>query len=152
MRFCGFVMGRAEDALKQRGRKMQKKNIMAVAYGVGALALTAVGVLLGDHATILGVDAAGISNTVRNNFGAIADLLGGGSYLAGAGFGIQSALKFKAHADDNRQNNIVKPIAYAGVAGALLALPTFLTTGSDTLFGQGSGDATSIDGNGLGRN
>ena len=131
---------------------MEKKNIMAIAYGVGALALTAVGVLLGDHATVLGVDAAGISNTIRNNFGAVADLLGGGSYLAGAGFGIQSALKFKAHADDGRQNKVTPAIAYAGVAGALLALPTFLTTGSDTLFGQGASDKTSIDGNGLGRN
>jgi hypothetical protein len=130
---------------------MQKKNIVGLAYGVGALALTAVGMVMGDASLLLGVDAAAISDNVRGNFGAVADLLGGGAYLAGAGFGIQSALKFKAHNENPQQVKLSQPLTYGVVAGALLALPTFLDTGADTLFTTGGGDKTSIDGNSLGR-
>jgi hypothetical protein len=129
---------------------MKKQTILGLAYGVGACALTAAGVLLGDHGALFGVDVAQMSDSVRGNFGAIADLLGGGAYLGGAGFGIQSALKFKAHNENPQQNPLSKPITYGVVAGALLALPTFLTTGSDTLFNNG-GTATTIDGGQLGR-
>ena len=124
---------------------MKKQTILGLAYGVGALALSAVGVALGDHGLVLGADAAAVADNVRGNFGALADLLGGGAYLGGAGFGIQSALKFKAHNENPQQNPLSKPITYGVVAGALLALPTFLTTGSDTLFNNG-GQATTING------
>ena len=129
---------------------MKKNTILGLAYGAGALALTAVGFMLGDHGAVFGVDAAAVADNVRGNFGALADLLGGGAYLGGAGFGIQSALKFKAHNENPQQNPLSKPITYGVVAGALLALPTFLTTGSDTMFNSG-GQATSINGNNLGR-
>jgi intracellular multiplication protein IcmD len=130
---------------------MKKQTLIAAAYGVGALGFAALGALIGDHGTLLGVDAQTMATTVRGNFGSIADLLGGGAYLAGAAFGIQAALKFKAHNENPQQVKLSQPLTYAVVAGALLALPTWLTTGSDTMFGVGGGTATSINGNSLGR-
>jgi intracellular multiplication protein IcmD len=127
---------------------MKKNTLVAIAYGIGAVGCAALGVSLGDASMLLGVDAAGISDNVRGNFGAIADLMGGGAYLAGAGFGIQSA--FKAHNENPQQVKLSQPLTYGVVAGALLALPTFLDTGADTMF-DSAGTATSIDGNSLGR-
>jgi hypothetical protein len=65
--------------------------------------------------------------------------------LAGAAFGIQSALKFKAHNENPQQVKLSQPMTYAIVAGALLSLPTFLTTGADTMF-SGGGQKNSIHG------
>lgn len=130
---------------------MTKKNLMAIGYGLGALSFAAVGAMLGDQSTLLAADVGTISNTVRQNFGGIVDLISGGSYIIGLASGIQAALKFKAHNENPQQVKLSQPVVYLAVCGALLALPTFITTGSETLFGNGSGNTTRIDGNGLGR-
>jgi hypothetical protein len=131
---------------------MQTNTLSAIGFAIGAVAFGALGAVFGDHGLMMGVDAASVANNIRGNFASIADLLGGGSYLAGAAMGIQSALKFKAHNENPQQVKLSQPMTYAAVAGALLALPTFLTTGSDTMFGQSGGETTRIDGsNQLGR-
>ena len=126
---------------------MKKNTLIGAAYAVGALGLAAIGAMLGDYSAMqAAVDAKGVADQVKGNFGAIADLMGGGAYLAGAGFGIQAALKFKAHNENPQQVKLSQPLTYAVVAGALLSLPTFLTTGADTMF-NGGGTATKLDGN-----
>ena len=123
-----------------------KNKKIALAYGLGALGLSALGFALGDASALsMAVDAAAVANQVRSNFQGIADLMSGGAYLAGAAFGIQAALKFKAHNENPQQVKLSQPMTYAIVAGALLSLPTFLTTGSDTMF-SGGGQKNSIYG------
>ena len=117
---------------------MDKKKMLGLAYGAGALAMVAVGALVGTEAALLGSTVGQMASNVSSNFSAMADLLSGGSYLAGAGFGIKSAMAFKMHAEDARQHKLSTAMVLALVSGSLLALPTFLSTGSDTMFGQGA--------------
>jgi intracellular multiplication protein IcmD len=73
-----------------------------------------------------------------SNFAALADLISGGAYLAGAGLGFQAAMKFKAHNDNPQQTKLSQPIVYALVAACLLSLPSFIGTFSDSAYGEGA--------------
>lgn len=73
---------------------------------------------------------------IFGNFGALADLISGGSYLAGAGLGFQAAMKFKAHNDNPQQTKLSQPIVYALVAASLLSLPSFIGSFGETAYGD----------------
>lgn len=125
--------------------KKHRQQKTALAYGLAALGCSAIGFALGDSpALAMAVDIKDVANQIRSNFQGVADLMSGGAYLAGAAFGIQSALKFKTHNENPQQVKLSQPMTYALVAGALLSLPTFLTIGTDVLFLNG-GQKTTVN-------
>lgn len=133
--------------MRNSNKKIHKKSTCA--YALAALGFCAIGFALGDSpALALAVDLKTVADQIRSNFQGIADLMSGGSYLAGAAFGIQAALKFKAHNENPQQVKLSQPITYALVAGALLSLPTYLTVGSDVLF-QNGGTKNTVNGGGV---
>jgi intracellular multiplication protein IcmD len=90
-----------------------------------------------------------VAINIFGNFGALADLVSGGSYLAGAGLGFQAAMKFKAHNDNPQQTKLSQPIVYALVAASLLSLPSFIGTFGESAYGD-SATKTSLS-NGTGQ-
>lgn len=86
-----------------------------------------------------------VAGNVKGQFGDIADMIGGASYIMGAGFGIRGALKLKEHNENPQQIKLSQPLTNLIVAGALLALPSVMSTGSGTIFGDGA-SKTSISG------
>lgn len=119
-----------------------KKNTMKT------LGLLGLGVAL----TALAVDPAmaqtslnKVTTELRGQMGGVADLLSAVSYIGGVGFGIKAALKLKEHNETKGQTPLSQPITMGIVAALLIALPTFLKTATETLFG-GSSQKTTADG------
>lgn len=81
---------------------------------------------------------AKVIHGMADQFQAAAELLTTVSYLIGAGFAVQSALKFKEHNDNPQQVKLSRPITLALVAGLLLALPSWMTVVTTTPFGETS--------------
>ncbi len=79
------------------------------------------------------LEVSDLADTARGQLGAVADLISSGSYIIGAATGVMSLLKFKEHNENPQQNKISKPITLLAVSGGLLALPSFLTVGQDSL-------------------
>ncbi len=119
-----------------------KKNTMKT------LGLLGLGVAL----TALAVDPAmaqtglnKVTGELKGQMGGVADLLSAVSYIGGVGFGIKAALKLKEHNESKGQTPLSQPITMGIVAALLIALPTFLKTATETLFG-GSSQKTTADG------
>ena len=119
-----------------------KKNTMKT------LGLLGLGVAL----TALAVDPAmaqtglnKVTGELKDQMGGVADLLSAVSYIGGVGFGIKAALKLKEHNESKGQTPLSQPITMGIVAALLIALPTFLKTATETLFG-GSSQKTTADG------
>ncbi len=93
------------------------------------------------------VDVAGLATTAEGQLDSVADLISSGAYIIGAATGVMSLLKFKEHNENPQQSKISKPITLLAVSGGLLALPSFLTVGQDSL---GLVDDTGGGENGLG--
>ena len=107
---------------------------------------------LGVALTALAVDPAmaqtglnKVTTELRGQMGGVADLLSAVSYIGGVGFGIKAALKLKEHNESKGQTPLSQPITMGIVAALLIALPTFLKTATETLFG-GSSQKTTADG------
>lgn len=109
--------------------------------------------LLGSLALVAGTAMAQssginiITGTILGQTGGIVDLLSAISYIAGVGFGIKAALKFKEHNESKGQIPISQPITLFAVAAMLLALPTILQIAKEALFGTGSTGTDSDGGN-----
>lgn len=73
------------------------------------------------------------SNKVHDQFQGAADLISGGSYIAGAAFGVQAAMKLREHSENPQQTRLSKPLTFGVVSGALLALPSFLSVGTESM-------------------
>ena len=119
-----------------------KKNTMKT------LGLLGLGVAL----TALAVDPAmaqtglnKVTGELKTQMGGVADLLSAVSYIGGVGFGIKAALKLKEQNESKGQTPLSQPITMGIVAALLIALPTFLKTATETLFG-GSSQKTTADG------
>ena len=89
-----------------------------------------------DPSTSTGVGLSGLTGNTTNQFEAITMILSGLAYVAGIGFGLKAALKLKQQSESNGQIPLSQPIMLGVVAAILIALPTFLTTGVDTVFGE----------------
>ena len=65
-------------------------------------------------------------------------------FVGGLVTGGMSALKFKEHNENPNQTKLSKPITYLLVSAALIGIPTYLGTMTNTLNGDGhqSSDAT----------
>lgn len=92
--------------------------------------------LVGGLAMAGGDDLAGVANTLKGNFEALAQLVTAGSYLAGLGFAVGAVLKFKQHKDNPTQIPVGTPIAMLFVAVALLFLPMVLKVAGKSVFGS----------------
>ena len=103
-------------------------RVAGFAAGFASLALFA------DHAMAITIADVGTNTTA--NYQSIADVISGGAYLGGAGFGVKAAMKLRDHHENPQQTKLSAPITYGLVAGALLGLPTFLTVGGDSTLGQ----------------
>jgi intracellular multiplication protein IcmD len=77
---------------------------------------------------------AGVANTLKSNFQALAQLITAGAYVAGFGFAVGAILKFKAHKDNPTQIPIGTPIALLFIAAALIFLPSLFEVAGETLF------------------
>lgn len=121
--------------------KSFKKYALPALQLIGAAGLC----MLPEFASAMNVGA--VAQNVSGNFTALADLISGGAYLGGAGLGIQAALKFKAHNENPQQVKLSQPMVYALVAASLLALPSFIGTASDTMWG-GSQQSSQLGGGG----
>lgn len=92
-----------------------------------------------------GTGIAKVASTVKSNFGAIAQLITAGSYIAGLGFGVGAVVKFKAHKDNPQQVQLSVPIALLFVAAALMFIPSVFKSAGQTLYGT-SGSAPGVSG------
>ena len=79
-----------------------------------------------------------MASKITSNIGALTQLITAGSYIAGIGFAVGAIMKFKAHKDQPTQVPVGTPVALVFIAGALLFLPTILSTAGDTMFGAGA--------------
>lgn len=80
-------------------------------------------------------DLGSMATKITGTFGAIGKLITGASYVAGLGFAVGSIMKFKQHKDNPTQVEIGKPVTLLLVAGALLFMPSLLSTVGTTMFG-----------------
>jgi len=120
------------------------KNILG-AIGIGSLLLVA-----SSGAMAQGLND--VTGTLMGQMPGITDVLSAVAYIAGIGFGIKAALKFKEHNETKGQQvPLSAPITLAAVAAMLIALPTFLTTGTEAVFGVGA-EGTGIEAGGALRN
>lgn len=122
--------------------KVKKNVLTALGYAAGAIGMFVLGM---DSA--FAMDFKQVAGNLQGQFQGGADLISGGSYLVGAGLGVQAALKFKEHNDNAQQVKMSKPLTYAVVSGCLLALPSFLTVGGDSTFGDGQSNSGICKGN-----
>lgn len=75
-----------------------------------------------------------VATKLTTGFGAIAQLITAGAYLAGLGFSVGAIMKFKNHKDNPSQVPIGTPIAMTFIAAALLFLPSILGVTGGSLF------------------
>jgi len=118
-----------KQAKKGETMKLTKKLFSTV--GVGSLLLVA-----STGAMAQGINT--VTNNVMGQMPGITDVLSAVAYIAGIGFGIKAALKLREHNETKGQVPISTPITLGVVAALLLALPTFLSTGKEAVFGTGS--------------
>lgn len=107
-------------------RRISKSTLIAVGATLACVAVPAFaqGQNIGDSA-----------NNLFNQFSGIANVLTGGSFLAGIGLGGAAALKFKAHSENPQQVPLKHPLGYAAAASLCIGLPAFLNMGAGTFFG-----------------
>ena len=120
--------------------KSLKRILPSLGYALGAAGLF----LLGDNAQAATLKV--IADGASQQFQSVAELLSTGSYLVGAGMAVQAALKFKEHNENPQQVKLSKPVTYALVAGMLLGLPTWMTVGKDSMFGDSQATTTAASG------
>lgn len=108
---------------------MNKGVLKRVLSGVGLLCFVGLAFAGEDN-------LAGVADTLKNNFSALAQLVTAGSYLAGLGFAVGAVLKFKQHKDNPTQIPVGTPIAMLFVAIALLFLPMVLKVAGKSVFGS----------------
>lgn len=113
-----------------------------------AMILAAVATLLVAEPAM--AETAGeVADRLTGQFEGFAKLIFGAMFLVGIGLGGLAALKFKAHADNPQQNKLTTPIILALVAAMLIALPTFINTGLETLWSGAETGGIQGDGAGL---
>jgi intracellular multiplication protein IcmD len=127
---------------KTTGRKQAFKYLaISLAFIFGGLFFSEVA----SAASSNGMDLAGVSNQIKTNFKSLAELITAAAYIAGFGFAFAAILKFKAHKDNPTQIPVGTPIALLFIAAALIFLPSILTMGGKTVFGN-NGKAGNIGG------
>ncbi|EPP7233407.1 hypothetical protein ACTOJ1_000286 [Shigella flexneri] len=116
---------------------MKNKSVVFTLALAAASSLVFTGVA--DAETVSGV-AGRLTDQLTN----ISKLAVGVMFVGGLVTGGMSALKFKEHNENPNQTKLSKPITYLLVSAALIGIPTYLGTMTNTLNGDGhqSSDAT----------
>lgn len=83
-----------------------------------------------------GQDFGDVANNLSGQLGAFGKLALGAMFLAGIGVAAGAAFKFKAHSENAQQVPLKVPLFWTIVAAILIAIPTFLAVGQNTLFGD----------------
>jgi|SRR5476651_192022 len=117
-------------------KQLKSALVRAAGFAAGMASIA----LFADHA--MAETIADVANNTTTNFQSIADVISGGAYLGGAGFGVKAAMKLREHHENPQQVKLSAPVTYGLVAGALLGLPTFLTVGGDSTLGTGGAKNT----------
>ncbi len=116
---------------------MKNKSLALTLALAAASSLVFTGVA--DAETVSGV-AGRLTDQLTN----ISKLAVGVMFVGGLVTGGMSALKFKEHNENPNQTKLSKPVTYLLVSAALIGIPTYLGTMTNTLNGDGhqSSDAT----------
>lgn len=92
----------------------------------------------GETTTAPAGGIASLANNLKGNFGALAQLITAGSYVAGFGFILASIFKFKSHKDNPTQIPVGTPIALLFIGAAMVFLPSLIGSAGKSVFSQGS--------------
>lgn len=92
--------------------------------------------------SILSMTAIALPSIVQDL--SIITILSSICYISGTGYGLQAALKMKVYNENPKKIRLSVPITFAIVAGLLIALPTFLSTGQSC---SGFGHSANIHNN-----
>lgn len=117
---------------------MKKNNNKRFNYKSWLLSLSSLGAM-----AIMSQDACAsqtignMASQITGTFGAIGNMITGGSYIAGLAFSIGAIMKFKQHKDNPTQIPIGTPVALVFIAAALLFLPSMLSVTGNTMFSGG---------------
>ena len=116
---------------------MKNKSVVFTLALAAASSLVFTGVA---DAETVSVVAGRLTDQLTN----ISKLAVGVMFVGGLVTGGMSALKFKEHNENPNQTKLSKPITYLFVSAALIGIPTYLGTMTNTLNGDGhqSSDAT----------
>ena len=90
-----------------------------------------------------------VGTEVTKSMSGVAKLITAASYVAGVGFAMMGMLKFKAHKDNPTQVSLSQPIVLLCIAAGLVFLPNIISTGGQTIWGDG-GDTGRADSSGGG--
>ena len=107
---------------------MNKQIKSALVYSAAA-----VGAFVAGIESSWAADFKSTAGKVHEQFQGAADLISGGAYIGGAAFGVQAAMKLREHSENPQQTRLSKPLTFGVVSGALLALPSFLSVGTDSM-------------------
>lgn len=84
-------------------------------------------------------DLGSMADGLSGQLPAVAELLGGFSYLAGAAFGMKGLVRLKEHSEDPRQHSLAGAGTRMAACALLFALPSLLQTLAETAWGKGAG-------------
>lgn len=118
-------------------------NFNTIALFAFAILLLAIGT---DSA--FAAEAKDVAGRAKGQIEAFVELLGAAAYILGVGFGIRTAMKLKEYNDSKGQVPLSAPMWNGIVAALLIALPSLMSTLSDSLWGQGAAK-TDITGNNM---
>lgn len=122
--------------LKVEAKKLKKWSPMlqlCMYFGVLLALFLVVGdASAGEKGQAIGKVAYNISKNLAN----VGKLIVGASYVAGVGFAMMGLLKLKAHKDNPTQTPLSQPIVLLVIAAALVWLPSLISTGGSTIWGD----------------
>lgn len=99
-------------------------------------------------ALALGTDSAmaasigQVAGNIKTSLSGVLELLFTGAYVGGAICGLLAAVKLKAHNDNPQQTPMKTPVILFIVCAILVALPSFLQTSTETVWGSGGGTSS----------
>jgi intracellular multiplication protein IcmD len=77
-----------------------------------------------------------LANNLTQSFEAIVKLLTAGAYVGGVTFFIVSVFQFKQHKENPTQVPLSKPMMILAMSSALIFLPDFINSVSQSIFGE----------------
>lgn len=121
-------------------KSMYRRFLPLFQFIGGALCLASANVMFAQTAGGSGSaptnSLGAIAENVTGSFGAFAQLITAGSFVAGSAFMLAALFKFKAHKDNPQSAPIGTPIALLFIGAAMIFLPLIFSSAGATLFGS----------------
>ena len=114
-----------------------KMTALKAAFSAATVGALALGTEVAMAATL-----GQIADNMKTSLTGVLQLLFAGSYVGGAICGLLAAVKLKAHNDNPQQTPMKTPVILFIVCAILVALPSFLQTSGDTVWGAGGGQSS----------